>query len=214
MAEWLRNWLDTRTRLRPRTRVGYAEHIDRYLIPYLGGVLLGELTPALVRQAFDAISHHTTPAGDRLSPVTVQRVRATLRAALNTAVRERLLSSTPARGLRLDSGQAARPVVWTDQVVAAWRNGGERPAGGVDGLAGASGRWEDGSAYEKVGWSAGSGVGPTSVPPWTHRRYTFSALRQYTPSDLGFCGAPGRIRTCGHRMRSRYVPFHATPSDP
>ncbi|MEV2279450.1 tyrosine-type recombinase/integrase [Nocardiopsis sp. NPDC049922] len=128
MGEWLRHWLDTGTRLRPRTWVGYAEHIDRYLIPHLGGVLLGELTPGRVRQAFDAISCHTTPAGDRLSPATVQRVRATLRAALNAAVRERLLSSNPARGLRLDSGQAARPVVWTDQAVAEWRHGGVRPA--------------------------------------------------------------------------------------
>ncbi|WP_262391736.1 tyrosine recombinase XerC, partial [Nocardiopsis sp. CNR-923] len=128
VGEWLRHWLDTGTRLRPRTWVGYAEHIDRYLIPHLGGVLLGELTPGRVRQAFDAISCHTTPAGDRLSPATVQRVRATLRAALNAAVRERLLSSNPARGLRLDSGQAARPVVWTDQAVAEWRHSGVRPA--------------------------------------------------------------------------------------
>ena len=28
-----------------------------------------------------------------------------------------------------------------------------------------------------------------------------------TPSDLGFCGTPGRIRTCGHRMRSSLVTY-------
>lgn len=125
---WLQQWLDGRTRLRARTRVGYAEHIDRYLNPYLGGVPLEELTPALVRQAFERISCHTTPRGALLSAATVQRVRATLRAALNTVVRERLLASNPAKGLRLDNGGSARPVVWTDQAVAEWRHGGDRPA--------------------------------------------------------------------------------------
>ncbi|WP_436888382.1 tyrosine-type recombinase/integrase [Nocardiopsis dassonvillei] len=114
--------------MRARTRVGYQEHIDRYLNPYLGGVLLEELTPALARQAFERISRHTTPRGNPLSSATVQRVRATLRAALNTAVRERLLASNPAKGLRLDNGESARPVVWTDQAVAEWRHGGDRPA--------------------------------------------------------------------------------------
>lgn len=128
VGEWLQHWLDTRTRLRPRTRVGYGEHIDRYLKPYLGGVALDELAPAQVQKAFDAISQRTTPVGDRLSPATVQRVRATLRAALNTAVRERLLPSNPARGLRLESGVSARPVVWTEQAVAEWAHSGVRPA--------------------------------------------------------------------------------------
>ncbi|MDE3721376.1 site-specific integrase [Nocardiopsis sp. N85] len=125
---WLQQWLDGRTRLRARTRVGYQEHIDRYLNPYLGGVPLEELTPALARQAFERISRHTTPRGKLLSAATVQRVRATLRAALNTAVRERLLASNPAKGLRLDNGESARPVVWTDQAVARWEQGVERPA--------------------------------------------------------------------------------------
>ncbi|MFV2198744.1 tyrosine-type recombinase/integrase [Nocardiopsis sp. LOL_012] len=127
-AEWLRLWLDSRTGLRPRTRVGYAEHIDRYLTPYLGGVVLEELTPGLVRQAFEQIASCTTSSGERLSPTTVQRVRATLRAALNTAVSERLLPSNPARGLHLEPAVGARPVVWTDQAVAEWTHGGERPA--------------------------------------------------------------------------------------
>jgi DNA-binding CsgD family transcriptional regulator len=54
---------------------------------YLGGLLLEEPTPAPVQEAFDRISRHTLAGGVLLSPTTVQRVRATLRAALNTAVR-------------------------------------------------------------------------------------------------------------------------------
>ena len=127
VGEWLEHWLATRTRLRPLTRTSYAEHIHRHLQPHLGALVLEELTPAVVAQAFASISRHRSPTGVLLSAATVQRVRATLRAALNTAVHQGLLVSNPAKGLRLESGRAARPVVWTDQAVADWRNGGMRP---------------------------------------------------------------------------------------
>ncbi|WP_229826277.1 tyrosine-type recombinase/integrase [Nocardiopsis terrae] len=128
MAAWLQHWLDGRSRLRARTRVSYQEHIDRYLVPHLGEAVLEELTPARVQRAFEGIAGHITPRGQRVAAATVQRVRATLRAALNTAVREWLLGSNPANGLRLAGGQSARPMVWTEQAVADWRNSGVRPA--------------------------------------------------------------------------------------
>jgi hypothetical protein len=56
---------------------------------------------------------------------------------------------------------------------------------------------------------------PTCTVPCTgeHTRSTHSpqtrrgplAESSNTPYDLGFCGAPGRIRTCGHRIRSSLV---------
>jgi integrase len=110
------------------TRISYAEHIHRYLTPHLGPLVLEELTPARVREAFEQISQHTVPSGDLLSAATVQRVRATLRAALNSAVRERLLPSNPPQGLRLESGRGARPVVWTEQALSEWQYSGVRPA--------------------------------------------------------------------------------------
>ncbi|SIO89858.1 integrase family protein [Nocardiopsis sp. JB363] len=127
VGAWLEHWLATRTGLRPLTRTSYAEHIHRHLQPHLGALVLEELTPATVAQAFDSISRHRSPTGALLSAATVQRVRATLRAALNTAVGEGLLVSNPAKGLRLEGGRAARPMVWTDQAVEDWRNGGVRP---------------------------------------------------------------------------------------
>ncbi len=128
VAAWLQHWLDGRSRLRARTRVSYQEHIDRFLIPHLGEAVLEELTPARVQRAFEGIAAHITPRGQQVAAATVQRVRATLRAALNTAVRERLLRSNPANGLRLEGGQSARPVVWTEQAVANWRSSGVRPS--------------------------------------------------------------------------------------
>ncbi|WDZ93557.1 hypothetical protein [Nocardiopsis sp. HUAS JQ3] len=87
VAAWLQHWLEGRTRLRARTRVSYAEHIDRYLIPHLGEAVLEELTPARVQRAFEGIAEHATPRGRSVAMATVQWVRSTLRAALNTAVR-------------------------------------------------------------------------------------------------------------------------------
>lgn len=111
---WLEHWLATRTRLRPLIRTSYAEHIHRHLQPHLGALVLEELTPATVARAFVFIARHRAPTGVLLSAATVQRVRATLRAALNSAVREGLLVSNPARGLRLEGGRVTRPVVWTE----------------------------------------------------------------------------------------------------
>ncbi|MFE1166026.1 hypothetical protein [Nocardiopsis sp. NPDC058789] len=90
--------------------------------------MLEKLTPVRVQPTFEGIAGRVTPRGQRVAAATVQRVRATLRTALNTAVRERLLPSNPANGLRLEGGQNARPVVWTEQAVADWRSSGVRPA--------------------------------------------------------------------------------------
>jgi len=37
LARWLRYWLTTRTGIRPTTLRSYTEHVERHLIPTLGG---------------------------------------------------------------------------------------------------------------------------------------------------------------------------------
>jgi len=37
VARWLRHWLTTRTSIRPSTLRSYTEHVERHLIPHLGG---------------------------------------------------------------------------------------------------------------------------------------------------------------------------------
>ncbi|WP_155334417.1 site-specific integrase, partial [Acrocarpospora corrugata] len=63
-----------------------------------------------------------------ISAATLERIRATLRAALNEAVREDVIGDNPARGLRLPSPRHVHPVVWTARRVALWQRTGERPA--------------------------------------------------------------------------------------
>ncbi len=62
-------------------------------------------------------------------PATKQRIRATLRAALNGAIRRQLITFNPAQWVELDSGKRPKAVLWTEQHVEHWRQTGERPSG-------------------------------------------------------------------------------------
>lgn len=86
----------------------------------------------------------------------------------------------------------------------------------------ATGRWW--TCRDHAGGGAPGGTGPQSAPEvhpymyWTctgehaqgtqHPRTRRGPLTRTssTPYELGFCGAPGRIGTCGHRMGSPIEP--------
>lgn len=60
---------------------------------------------------------------------TRQRIRSTLRAALNLAVTRRLISYNPAAGgIELASGKRPKAVLWTPERVRRWEATGERPS--------------------------------------------------------------------------------------
>jgi integrase len=63
------------------------------------------------------------PAG----PATIQRVRATLRAALNDACRQQLVTVNVAALAEPPSVRRCKPKVWTEARVKAWRSSGEVP---------------------------------------------------------------------------------------
>ncbi|WP_214108300.1 tyrosine-type recombinase/integrase [Acrocarpospora catenulata] len=127
MAQWLRCWLATVQGIRPRTRQGYADHVRLHLVPALGRVRLSELSLRDVRRMFTALAGRRTRYGRPLAAASLERIRATLRAALNEAVREGLIDSNPARAVRLPAAPRPRAQVWTERRVAAWKATGERP---------------------------------------------------------------------------------------
>jgi len=128
VARWLRYWLaQAEPHLRPSTLHSYRDHIDRYLIPSLGRITLGDLTGKRLQACFDLLARQRTRKGTPIAGPTVDRVRATLRAALNAAVREGLIASNPLAQVRLDKPVRSHPVIWTDERVAAWRRDGIRP---------------------------------------------------------------------------------------
>jgi hypothetical protein len=51
-GEWLDQWLASRVSLRASTSRGYAAHVRVYLVPYLGGIPLAELSPGDVQGMF------------------------------------------------------------------------------------------------------------------------------------------------------------------
>jgi hypothetical protein len=55
VGQWLERWLERRSGARESTRRGYASHVRLYLAPYLGRLLLAELTARQVQAMFAAI---------------------------------------------------------------------------------------------------------------------------------------------------------------
>ncbi|MEU7581969.1 tyrosine-type recombinase/integrase [Streptomyces sp. NPDC041068] len=60
-------------------------------------------------------------------PSTWQAIRRTLRAALNSAIAQQLITFNPAAHVELASGKRPKPLLWTDERVRRWRETGEIP---------------------------------------------------------------------------------------
>ena len=106
VGDWLEVWVGRQALLRPSTRLAYGIHIRRHLIPVLGLVPLGDVTPADVERMIVALT------GLGLSSGSIERIVATLRAACSAAVRDGLLASNPVPGVRMPSVVPVRPALW------------------------------------------------------------------------------------------------------
>ncbi|HZD15789.1 MAG TPA: hypothetical protein VE196_11840, partial [Pseudonocardiaceae bacterium] len=120
-------WLATRLRPRPATLRSYHQHIHQHLIPHLGGILLRELCLDHVQTTFAILARTPTRYGRPCAAATLHRIRATLRVALNAAMRHGLIEANPARNLELPPTSRPKTVVWTQPRVAHWRSTGEHP---------------------------------------------------------------------------------------
>jgi len=99
----------------------------RYLIPSIGRITLADLTGKRLQPCFSLLARQRTRSGTPIAPATVDRIRATLRSALNAAVREGVIAGNPLAQVRLDKPVRLHPVIWTDERVEAWRRDGIRP---------------------------------------------------------------------------------------
>ncbi|WP_374713531.1 tyrosine-type recombinase/integrase [Symbiobacterium terraclitae] len=88
VAEFMMTWLDKhcKTRLKPKTLSGYEETVRRYIIPKIGSIELGKLQPLHLESLYATLTNEGR--GQR----AVQYTHVVLRAALNKAVRWRILS--------------------------------------------------------------------------------------------------------------------------
>ncbi|WP_060884112.1 site-specific integrase [Streptomyces caniscabiei] len=60
-------------------------------------------------------------------PASRQAIRRTLRAALNSAIAQQLITFNPASHVELESGRRPKPLLWTEERVRRWRETGEMP---------------------------------------------------------------------------------------
>ncbi len=88
---WRRSWIA----LEPKTRAGYESILAAHLMPEFGDRRVSTITPERVEAYIRRLSDGGMAAG------TVRSVYAALRAALNTAVRLRMISSNPCIGAKL-----------------------------------------------------------------------------------------------------------------
>jgi integrase len=141
VGEWLEGqWLPAKKKLRAGTVRSYEAHIRLYFLPHIGRIRIDRLQATDVAAVFEAIDElndlveearadgdpavRTQVKGRRLvGPATRQRIRATLRSALGTYMRQHpgLLAVNVAALIELPSGKRPRPLVWTDERVRAWQ---------------------------------------------------------------------------------------------
>jgi integrase len=138
-GEWLEEWLAAKKK-RPGTIRSYAGHIRLYYQSCIGAVPLDRLRVADVASVFEAIEElneaiscarasgdpalRAAVKGRRLvGPATQQRIRATLRSAINSYIKQHpgMLLANVAALVELLPGDRPKPVVWTGERVAAWQ---------------------------------------------------------------------------------------------
>jgi len=146
VAQYLTRWLAGRKTIKAGTRRSYAGHIRLYLIPYLGHLRIDRLRCGHMDAMYDAIDERNERIrklrasrdpkkrdlvkGQRVvGPATQHRIHATLRKALNDAVRrDKLRDANPALLVELPPAKAPKPTVWTAERVSAWRETGKIPS--------------------------------------------------------------------------------------
>jgi integrase len=126
MAQWLRRWLETLV-LRGSTLCLYRTNVDHYLIPWLGGVRVRELTADRIQAMVADLIRNGGVSGQPLRPGTLRHIHATLRAALNAAVRRGLIPTNPAWHVHVPSGKRPHAVVWTAPRITQWQATRQRP---------------------------------------------------------------------------------------
>lgn len=80
------------------------------------------------RKAMKAAIAEMEPYRRIVGPATRQRVRSTLRAALNAAIAQQFITFNPAAHVELEAGKRPKALVWTEERILHWKRTGEKPS--------------------------------------------------------------------------------------
>lgn len=94
VAEYLTRWLDSLD-LKPKTVDGYGYNVRKHIAPAVGQIKLQSLRSHHITRLYKDLATEPGHRGRVRSAATWQSVHRTLRAALNEAVRQGLLSTNP-----------------------------------------------------------------------------------------------------------------------
>ena len=111
----------TKTTLAPSTHSNYKKIIRDYIKPALGHMKIKDIRPSHVQQLIKELAEcpkypkgrvaEKTDIEETLSPSTVKRILAVLQAILKVAVKEQIISESPAKSERLTLPKAAQAKV-------------------------------------------------------------------------------------------------------
>lgn len=104
IGDYLLRWLaEIKSSIRPKTYRSYEQITRLYLIPHIGAIQLGKLSPLHVQAMYRKLLEEgragktaTGNAGEGLSPTTVRVIHRTLKSALAKAVEWGLIAKSPA----------------------------------------------------------------------------------------------------------------------
>ncbi len=118
VGQFLDTWLESKRSLRATTRRAYAGHIRVYLKPLIGNVALAALRADDLDRMYEAVRRGDLR--DPPGPATLRRIHATLRAALGSAYKRRLIAFNPATHVELDPEPTRQRDIWTPTQLAAF----------------------------------------------------------------------------------------------
>ncbi len=100
LEAWASEWERTVVHLRASTRRIYSANLRNHILPDLGYIELGKLSPSMLRAWLSGLTTKTNGRGKPLAPGSVAQAYRTLNRVLAAAVDDELLGRNPLRGVR------------------------------------------------------------------------------------------------------------------
>jgi integrase len=100
LEAWATEWQRTVVHLRATTQRIYDANLRNHILPEVGHVELGKLTPSMLRAWLSALTTKVGGHGGTLAPASVAQAYRTLNRILTAAVEDDLLGRNPLRGVK------------------------------------------------------------------------------------------------------------------
>ncbi len=116
MRDWLRDHITGG--LSPTSADGYNVNIEKHIIPYIGKIVLSELRPGHIKGLYDKlIAEGRSDGQGGLSPASIRYIHRNLRAALQEALRMRIINENPASLVKLPKVVKYKPTIYDENEI-------------------------------------------------------------------------------------------------